>query len=572
MTETIPAQLLAAAEAGDPTAGIRFLDRRERPTFYDFPTVVDRAQRVAGALHALGVRAGHRVAVVLPTCPGFTDCFFAIQMLGAVPVALYPPVRLGRLDEYFARTANMLSRVEADLVVSEPRIRRLLGKVFATYSPPLGVHDVDPLLDGTPHAQVDVGPDDLGLVQFSSGTTVAPKPVGLTHRQLLANARRITDVILERDPMGGDVAPGGVSWLPLYHDMGLIGAILPAVIAPGPITLIAPEVFLAKPAVWLRAMSTYKATISPAPDFAYALCLERIKDADLEGVDLSSWHLALDGAEPISADTLRAFGDRFQRWGFDPSALMPVYGLSEAALAVTFSDARAPFHAARFSADELAGGRAVPSDDGVELVSVGTPLPDYAIRIVDAEGTEVPPGTIGQIEAQGPSLMRGYLDREEQPFRDGWLMTGDLGFVDDGQLFVTGRAKDVIILRGRNHAPHDIERVVDDIEGVRRGCAAAVADVGEHGERLLVFVEVRTAVEGQADAATRAIKAAIGVAPDLLVLLEPGTLPRTSSGKIRRAETLRRWRAGELTPPDAVTPLRIAGAYARSALAWLSRR
>lgn len=492
--------LRRAAAADAPGAGVRFLDRRERETMQSFPDVLARAARVAGALRALGVRSGDRVAIILPTAPSFTDAFFGALLAGAVPVALYPPVRLGRLDEYFTSTAAMLAEAGAVVVVTEPRIRHLLGKVQAVYSPPLGVRDAARLLEGPTWDGTSPGPDTLALVQFSSGTTVAPKPVGLTHAQLLANASRILDVVLDRDPLGGPVPPGGVSWLPLYHDMGLIGAILPALLAHRPITLLPPEAFLARPALWLRAISRYQATISPAPNFAYALCLERIRDDELVGVDLSSWHLALNGAEPISADTMRRFADRFAPWGFDARALMPVYGLSEAALAVTFGDARAPFRSEHLDPSQLAEGRAVRDPDGIELVSVGAPLPDFSVRIVDERGALVPELLVGHIEVRGPSVMQGYLGRDEQPFRDGWLLTGDLGFLSDGELFVTGRAKDVVILRGRNHAPQDIEHAADTVPGVRVGCNAAVGDVGPHGERLLLFVEVRDSQPGLAAA------------------------------------------------------------------------
>jgi acyl-CoA synthetase (AMP-forming)/AMP-acid ligase II len=364
-----------------------------------------------------------------------------------------------------------------------------------------------------------------------------------------------------------------VSWLPLYHDMGLIGCILPALDRPSDITLIPPEAFLARPAIWLRALSNYEGTISPAPDFAYALCVERIRDEELDGVDLSKWCAALNGAEPIAPATLRAFRDRFARWGLRSEALTPVYGLSEAALAVTFSPMSEPFRTVRVDGEQLSQGRAVPVDaEGIELASVGPPLPGFGVEVRSSEGERLAEGTVGHIHVSGPSVMKGYLDRDEQPIVDGWLNTGDLGFLTRGELVITGRAKDVIVLRGRNHAPQDLERAVDPVEGIRTGCAVAVGVVGEQGEQLIVFVEARSPREDLARDCLHAIQKATGLRPDLVLVLEPGTLPRTSSGKLRRGESLRRWQAGTLVPPQSVSVLKLAGTMARSTLArWRHR-
>jgi len=412
-------------------------------------------------------------------------------------------------------------------------------------------------------------PDDVALVQFSSGTTGAPKPVVLTHRQVLSNAHAILDI----EPDDDDFSPSGVTWLPLYHDMGLIGCVIPALMYPAELTLIPPEAFLAKPALWLRAIGRYRGLISPAPNFAYALAVERIRDEQLEGVDLSCWRFALNGAEPTSADTMRAFIERFSAWGLRPEALTPVYGLSEAALAVTFGDAEAPFLSRQFDAQELSEGRAVPVESGAELSSVGRPLRGFDIQIRDESGGVLESGHIGQLWACGPSVMDRYLDGSPPPRDGAWLDTGDLGFVLEGELYITGRAKDVIIIRGRNHDPHTLEVALDSVEGVRTGCSAAVSEIHGDGERVFVFVEARGAVaEDFAERCRVAVLAATGVNPDVVIPLAAGTLPRTSSGKIRRSEALARWKAGTLVAPKAITPLRMAGALARSAWSeWQAR-
>ncbi len=560
--------------AGIPGHGLRLLDRSERETWLPWSDVRTRAGRVCGSLRRLGIKTGERVALIYPTGPGFFDAFFGILLAGAVPVPLYPPVRLGRLTEYHERTARMLEAVDARLVLADRWVGRILGRTIALARPVLGCRSLDELEDST-LGSVDVAAGDLALVQFSSGTTVDPKPVALSHRALLAQATTLNSFWPETPTK----KQSGVSWLPLYHDMGLIGCVLPALERPATLTLIPPEVFVTRPAVWLRTISRYRATISPAPNFAYGLCVDKITDEELEGIDLGSWKVALNGAEPVAPGVLRTFLKRFGPYGFAAEALTPVYGLSEAALAVTFSDLDRIFTTTRFNRHSLAtDGTAKANPDGIELVSVGRPLPGFDIRIVDDQRQEVASNRIGRVHVRGPSLMEGYLGNAKAThltLRDGWLDTGDLGFQYEDELYLTGRAKDLLILRGRNHAPSEVEQAVDAVEGVRTGCAVAVSHLeeGAEGEVLLVFVEARgdTSDDTYHDigiACTQAILAATGLQADRVVILEPGTLPRTSSGKLRRQETLRLHQCGDLEPPNPVTPLRVAGAMARSAVAY----
>jgi acyl-CoA synthetase (AMP-forming)/AMP-acid ligase II len=574
-TPTLAAALARAARVGRDIDGLRVLDRRERPSFRQWADVHDRALRAAGTLAAAGVKPGDRVALILPTHLDFFDAFFGAIMLGAVPTPLYPPVRLGRLDEYFDKTVAMLEAADARALIVDKRVGRVIGRVLERWTPPCGLLKLEELATGEPWTGPGPGPDDLAMVQFSSGTTVAPKPVSLTHRQVLANARAIVGELFRAWPEDG-FEHSGASWLPLYHDMGLIGCVFPAVDRARALTLLPPEVFLAKPGAWLRALSTYRATISPAPDFAYALCVERVTDEELAGVDLSCWRAALDGAEPIAPAGLRAFVDRFSAFGLRPEAVSPVYGLSEAALAVTFWPLDQPFRSVAFDRAALAGGRGVPAaaDDPhpMELPSLGPPLLGFSVEIRDEDGIPVPEAVEGRIHVKGPSVMAGYLGRSEQPIVDGWLDTGDLGLLMDGELFITGRAKDVIVIRGQNHRPWEVERAADAVEGVRTGCSAAVGDASEGPERLLLFVEARAPRPELAEQCKKAVQAATGLEAALVVVLEPGTLPRTSSGKIRRAETRKQWLAGTLAPPDSVGPLLLAGALARSAWARFRHR
>ena len=572
LPETVVHALHRAAASATATDGIRFLDRHENALFFDWATLAQRAQMAAGYLHAKGVKRHDRVALILPTCPEFIDAWLGCQLLGAVPVALYPPVRLGRLDEYFQQTATMIGSAQPVCIISDARVRRILGRLLPQVELPLGLLKAENLSKET--TPIDLGPpqgNDLAMVQFSSGTTVAPKPVALTHRQILANA----DAIMDFFPHDDGLQHAGVSWLPLYHDMGLIGCILPALLRPGPLTLIPPEVFLAKPSIWLRAISRFRATLSPAPDFAYGLCTDRIRDEELDGCDLSSWRLAMNGAESVSPARAKAFTDRFSKWGLPAEAMTPVYGLSEASLAVTFSNPKTVMHSEAFESRALSKGNAriLNSENNdapkVELSSVGRPLRGFEIAIRTSEGTPCDEGVVGQLWVAGPSLMQGYLGETQSSVVDGWLKTGDLGFVLNGELYITGRAKDVIVLRGRNHNPQGIEESLLNVEGLRTGCVAAVGTVDSKGDRLLVFVESRNPTKDTAQRCSEAILSKTGLEPDLVMILEPGVLPRTSSGKIRRAETLKRWQQGTLSSPDKITPWLLTGALAKSFIGHL---
>ncbi|HYV47101.1 MAG TPA: fatty acyl-AMP ligase [Myxococcaceae bacterium] len=569
---TVNAALRAAAAS--PYA-LTFLDAQERETALTWSQVLERAASAAAALLARGVKRGDRVAIVIPTSPAFVDTFFGALLAGAVPVPLYPPVRLGRLDEYHRATARMLERVGAALVVTDARVKLLLGQAVAAARPPLGLIEAEALRGAAPAAWVEVQPEDLGLIQFSSGSTVDPKPVALEQRHLVSQCAALKALMPEPASSGAL----GVSWLPLYHDMGLIGALLSAAYYPGPLVLIPPEVFLGSPAIWLRAISRFRGTVSPAPNFAYALCLKRVSDLDLEGVDLRSWRYAPNGAEPVSPEVLRRFARRFGPLGFDPASLMPVYGLSEAALAVTFSPRRSPARTCAVDARALAErGRAEAG--AYELASVGRPVPGVEVEVRGEDGRARPERQVGRVMVRGPSVMRGYFEDEvgsRGALSGGWLNTGDLGFIEDGELFLCGREKDLVIIRGANHAPQEFEGCLEGLAGVRPGCAVALGFTppGGTSEELLMLAERRGDTSEDARVAEdirTAVVEATGVRPHTVKLLEPGTLPRTSSGKMRRGEALRRYLAGQLSPPKKMNVVRLAAELARSTFALARSR
>jgi acyl-CoA synthetase (AMP-forming)/AMP-acid ligase II len=555
--------------------GLTFVSADESETALGWDEVRARASRVAGALIDLGVQPGERVAMVLPTGPDFMDAFFGTLLAGAVPVPLYPPVRLGRLSEYHATTARMLRLASAEVLLSDGRVGRLLGEAVRRAGPRLGLRNVATLResDVSPITR-SADPGALALVQFSSGSTVDPKPVALSHRAVLAQTDALRALMPDDTPEDPQL---GVSWLPLYHDMGLIGCLLSALTYPGPLVLLGPEVFLGRPALWLRAFSRHGGTLSVAPSFAYAVCARRVRDEEMEGMDLSRWRLAMNGAEHVSVDAARRFSDRFSRWGFRPSALMPVYGLAEAALAVTFSPPRAPLRIVSVDPVALAReGRVRPGHR--RLASVGIPVPGVSVEVRDESGKVTAEGVVGRIYARGPSVMDEYLGQPEATravLDGGWLDTGDLGFVQDGELVVCGRVKDVVVLRGANHTPQEFEDALDGIAGVRAGCAVALGFVppGGDGEELLLLVET-TAGAGPdlADRIRATVAERTGVRPHTVQLLAPGTLPRTSSGKLRRSEALQRWSTHTLNPPVRMTAVRLVGEMLRSALALARAR
>lgn len=536
-----------------PDLGVSFVRRDESTSFLSWSEILARSQEVAGSLIDLGLRRGEFVALIYPTEADFLFAFFGSVLAGGIPAALCPPFSLGRSSEGRSRIASQVRSIDASLVLVSPRVRKLLGESERELRPRLGVQALETLQPPTSSpAEVSLTGDDLAMVQFSSGTTAEPRPIALTHRALIG----------QLDSLGRLFPPGeprtAVFWLPLHHDMGLIGGLLGAMVFHTSLYLVAPQDFIVRPSIWLRSISRYGATITAAPSFAYALCTQRIPDAELEGVNLSCWLFGLNGAETISAQVIRDFNDRFARWGLPATTLTPVYGLGECSLAASFSDLAAPFRSERFDTGELAKrGVAVPTRDGRELVSVGRPLPGFSVKICDGHGEPVGPNVVGRLFVRGPSLMREYVNmpaETKEKIVDGWLDTGDLGLTRAGDLFIVGRETDLVIVRGRNHSPTELETPLDGVPGVRKGCAVAVSWMPSHAEHesVVLFVERSSQAsakddEALAKACAQKVRSATGIAVDRVVALAAQTLPRTSSGKLRRRETLRRHLAGKLT-------------------------
>jgi len=416
------------------------------------------ARAVAGGLIARDIVPGDRVALMLPTGVDFFAAFFGILYAGGVPVPIYPPMQLSQIEDYLRRQAGILRNAGVRLLVTVPEGLRL-GALLRGLVPSIGSFESTGSLSTAAAAITLPNFDDpaaIALIQYTSGSTGDPKGVMLSHANLLANIRAIGKAI---DATSADVL---LSWLPLYHDMGLIGAWLGSLYFGAPCYLMSPLGFLARPQSWLWASHRFHATISAAPNFAFELCLKQIDDADLAGLDLSSLRFVANGAEPVSIHTLRRFIERFGRYGFQPGAMAPVYGLAECAVALALPPpGRAPVidRVEREALSRRGMAEAASPDDAnaIEVVACGQPVPDHEVRIVDDLGREVEERREGLLEFRGPSATSGYFRNEAKTrelFRDGWLDSGDRAYMANGDVFITGRIKDIIIRAGQHIYPH----------------------------------------------------------------------------------------------------------------------
>ena len=527
-------------------------DGSEFPLTYGW--LWDEARSVAGALAARGLGRGDRVALMLRTERAFFPTFIGTLMAGCIPAPLYPPFRADRIEEYATRQVAILRNAGARLLVAFPEVQRVAG-LLKQQAPSLEAVVGADALAGEARRPVPTAGDDAALIQYTSGSTGEPKGVLLTNANLLANVRAIVGRL---DFRANDLA---VSWLPLYHDMGLIGAWLGTLYAGAPLALMSPLAFLARPVRWLQAISTYRGTVSPAPNFAYDLCVSRIPDDELEGLDLRSVRTLLNGSEAVSPDTLRRFNARFAPCGLAPTALQPVYGLAECSVGLATPTMATPFRIDRIDREGYeSSGEAMPAAAGdtqaLEFVSCGRALEDHALAVVNDANVPAPERQRGRIRFRGPSATSGYFRNPEATSAligsDGWLETGDLGYLADGDLFITGRSKDLIIKAGRNLAPPEAEALASAVEGIRTGCVAAfgVHDEARGTERFVVVAETRV-TDAKArttlrQSVNRAITGAMGVAPDRIVLAPPGSVLKTSSGKIRRGATRDAWLSGAI--------------------------
>ena len=517
--------------------------------------LLTEASAVAHGLAARRLEPGARVAIMLPTSRAFFAAFFGILYAGGVPVPVYPPARWSQIEEHLRRQAGILRNARASILVTAPEASNVARLLRLHVGSLRSIETVDELAAVGSRGPLPEAPRgaSMALLQYTSGSTGDPKGVVLTHTNLLANIRAMGQAM--------DASPADVfaSWLPLYHDMGLIGAWLGCLYFAAPLVVMSPLAFIVRPEEWLWAIHRHRATLSAAPNFAFELCLRKVEDAAIAGLDLGSLRMVANGAEAVRPETIGRFVERFAPYGFRREAMVPVYGLAECAVGVAFPPpGRSPV------IDRIAGtalarhGRATraeaESTDALEFVGCGHPLPGHQVRIVDAAG-EVPERREGRLQFRGPSATSGYFEnpgKTRELFDGDWLDSGDLAYAADGELFITGRSKDIVIRAGRNIYPEEIETAIGNIQGIRKGCVAVFGapDPQSGTERLVVVAETRETGAGQQAELRQEIRRTaarlLESPPEEIRLMPPGSVPKTSSGKLRRAAARDLFRQGRL--------------------------
>ena len=536
--------------------GFTFIQPDRTEKFYSFADICNEADRRARHLLGLGLEKGDKLALVVPDAEEFILTFIAATTVGIVPVPMYPPMSFGKLDSYVDTAENILGAADAKVLLTDARVQAILWSLVDKVPTLDRILTIDKLEGEAPTEVVkpEVQADDTVFLQFTSGSTSLPKGVVVTHKTLAANLHAIMGPGLEMVP-GEDVT---VSWLPLYHDMGLIGMMLAPLVWGCSGVFIPTLTFVKHPSIWLETVSKFRGTTTFAPNFAYAIAVRRTNAKKLAKLDLSSLRIVGCGAEPNHPETLEKFVEHFAPAGLKAEAMLPVYGMAEATLAMSFSKLKDPIRIDKVDGQLYADeGRAVavahaPSSAAelpngqLEYVTCGWALHGHTVKICAEDGTVLPDRTLGEVVFDGPSIAAGYYKNPQATrdvFKPWGLRTGDLGYTVDGELYVTGRQKDIIILNGRNYDPQTIEWVVADLEGVRKGNVVAFSVLGEQSEDLIVVAEARPGVDEEAlkQAAQDAVRGELFLNVADVVLLAPGALPKTSSGKLQRSKTRQRY-------------------------------
>jgi fatty-acyl-CoA synthase len=524
-----------------------------------FPDLWAIACQRARALEALGLRRGDRVALVLPEPDEFVLTFMGALVGGIVAVPMYPPQTLAKMEAYGDTVRHILKASGAKVLVTSESLRALISEHLVGHED----FELDTRVvlerdvvgrsdDAEPPTPVSL--DDLAFLQFTSGSTSRPKGVMVTFGNLAANAHAIMVDGLRSTP-----DDRGVSWLPLYHDMGLIGFVVAPLYTLVQVMFLPTMAFIRRPSIWLDAIHRFRGTITFAPNFAYALATRAVTDTQASQWDLSCMRALGCGAEPIQADVLRGFLERFGKNGLRPTSVLPSYGMAEATLAVTFFDLDAELRTDVVDTAAMRDGRAARAESGardaMELVACGKPFPGHELMVATPDGAPLGERAVGEVWVRGPSVTAGYFRNEEatqETFGAGWLRTGDLGYLAEGQLYLCGRAKDLIILNGKNYYPQDIEAVVSRAPGVRDGqCVSFSVLDGAGGEHCVVVAEAKVGPRAGTlaeitTAIAQIVRSEIGIVLGEVHLIKRGTLPKTSSGKVRRREAKRRLECGEL--------------------------
>lgn len=525
-----------------------FVDAKYDETRLYPKQIIEGATAAAHYFLANGLEKGDKVIILLPTGPEFVQLFFGVLIAGGIPITSPQPLMNRYLDKYLSTIKQIAINSEAKFFIGHNRIRSIIGSLGDVTGTDIQYRDIhcvfEPLSPNMefcrlPHLQ----PSDIAFIQYTSGTLGNPRGVMLTHENILNNvhALGIATGMTKKDV--------GISWLPLYHDMGLIGTLFSSLYWQWPLILMSPKTFLLKPHTWMRNITHYKATLSVSPNFGYAYCTKKIDDRFMETFDLTSWRLAINGAEPINVKTLSAFLDRFGSQGLRRDVFFPVYGIAENCLAVTMPPLDKKTTTRKVLRKNLEKGeinQAVddcPSESVFEIVSVGSPIPGHSVRIVDKKGNLLTEKKIGEVQVKGPCVTLGYHRSPEATARtiqDGWLKTGDLGFLWDGLLYIAGRSKEMIIRAGKNYYPYDIEKISESVPGIQTGCCTAfgILDIYTGADELVLICESCETDEEMREKIKKQINAELlmrlGLRADTIKIIPPGAMPKTSSGKIER--------------------------------------
>ena len=543
--------LLEAIDDGRGRArGYTFVGTDGQDRFLSFDALRSEASRRAGILRGLGLKKGDRLAMVIPEGVDFVPTFFGAVWAGVVPVPLYPPLALGKLDSYLDALTRILRHAEPTYLCTSAPLRHILWSVVPKVPSLRGVVTTKDLIGegGGEEPPAEVAEDDPVFLQFTSGSTSAPKGVIVSQANLQTNCWSIMQEGLRSDAEV-DV---GVSWLPLYHDMGLIGFVIAPMFHKVPVVFLPTMSFVRNANLWLETMSRRKGTITFAPNFAYALAARRARPEQIASWDLSGVKAFGCGAEPINARTLKTFVETFRPAGVKPGALLPCYGMAEATLAISFVPLGEPMQEDRIDrAHYEATGVARPDPDGVMgVVSCGRPFAGHEVAVFGEDGSRLGERAVGELALRGPAVTRGYFrdpEATEAAFGGGWLRTGDLGYLADGEVYITGRKKDLIIVNGRNYDPQRIEWLADELPGLRRGSAVAFSRPGSSSEELVVVAEARSRdTEALVQAIRSRVSEQLQLAVTDVVLVRPGALPKTSSGKLQRQKTRQQYLDGTL--------------------------
>lgn len=532
-----------------------FLKNGIEPIPMTYGELAQSARKIATGLIERGIAPSDRVAIMLPTCPEFFSSFFGVLYAGAIPVPIYPPARASQFEEHIDRQSGILRNAGATLLVTTEMGLNISALMRAKVPTLRAVECTSSLLsNATVSLPATADESCTALLQYTSGSTGDPKGVILSHANLLANIRAMGKA------MNASSADVFASWLPLYHDMGLIGAWLGSLYFGASFYVMSPIAFLAHPENWLWAVHRYRATISAAPNFAFEVCRSKINDAEIEGLDLSSLRLIANGAEPVSAQSIRRFTERFVRYGFKPEAMSPAYGLAENAVGLTLSPLGRGPQIDRvdreFFAKTSIARPALESDcNPLEFVGCGHVLPDHEVQIVDDDGHKVPERVAGRLEFRGPSATTGYFENPEKTrklSRQGWLDTGDQAYSADGEIFITGRVKDIVIRAGRHIYPQEVEETIGDLPHAIKGGVVlfGTADAATATERVVIAIETvesdLSAREELQESAHTTASSILGAPADEVLLLAPNAIPKTASGKIRRSAAKELYESGKL--------------------------